>query len=594
MSGSRSEPIDGLEARDGAATRLPSDTTSAAQDVLLDVRDLSVVYESAGQEAVQAVDHVSFQLRKGEFVGLVGESGSGKSTLGYALTRLQKPPARTNGGNIFFGGHDIRDLDEEALRQQRQGGFAMVLQSGMNALNPVRTIRNHFIDIFKAHGHVPRDRWDARMKELIEKVKLPTAMLARYPGELSGGMRQRVSIALALSLEPQLMVFDEPTTALDVLVQHAVMDTIIELQQSEGFTAILISHDLGIVLEATERVLVMHEGRIVEDGGSKEILRDPQDEYTQMLLSHYADPRAEVVSLPGFPDRSQRDPSATRQETTTSFSTVGSRERSAARNPIVVEHLVKTYPAPRRGEQPVQAVRDVSFTLEPGQSLALVGQSGSGKSTIAKMLTGVEKPTTGTVRFGDTDVAKLGRRGLKDLRSEVQMVFQDPYAALNPLHTVEYTLSRPVANYTNLRGRDARKRVLELLETVGLTPVEQFAQKLPHQLSGGQRQRVVIARALASDPQVIIADEPVSMLDVTLRAGVLALLEDLREQWGVSLLYITHDLLSARLITDDIMVLHDGAVVERGRTAEVLQHPQDDYTVALLDAVPNPRRALLA
>ncbi|MFJ2977380.1 ABC transporter ATP-binding protein [Curtobacterium sp. NPDC087082] len=594
MSGSRSEPIDGLEARDGAATRLPSDTTSAAQDVLLDVRDLSVVYESAGQEAVQAVDHVSFQLRKGEFVGLVGESGSGKSTLGYALTRLQKPPARTNGGNIFFGGHDIRDLDEEALRQQRQGGFAMVLQSGMNALNPVRTIRNHFIDIFKAHGHVSRDRWDARMKELIEKVKLPTAMLARYPGELSGGMRQRVSIALALSLEPQLMVFDEPTTALDVLVQHAVMDTIIELQQSEGFTAILISHDLGIVLEATERVLVMHEGRIVEDGGSKEILRDPQDEYTQMLLSHYADPRAEVVSLPGFPDRSQRDPSATRQETTTSFSTVGSRERSAARNPIVVDHLVKTYPAPRRGEQPVQAVRDVSFTLEPGQSLALVGQSGSGKSTIAKMLTGVEKPTTGTVRFGDTDVAKLGRRGLKDLRSEVQMVFQDPYAALNPLHTVEYTLSRPVANYTNLRGRDARKRVLELLETVGLTPVEQFAQKLPHQLSGGQRQRVVIARALASDPQVIIADEPVSMLDVTLRAGVLALLEDLREQWGVSLLYITHDLLSARLITDDIMVLHDGAVVERGRTAEVLQHPQDDYTVALLDAVPNPRRALLA
>ncbi|AIV41281.1 ABC transporter ATPase [Curtobacterium sp. MR_MD2014] len=559
---------------------------------MLDVRDLSVIYESAGQTAVQAVDHVSFQLRKGEFVGLVGESGSGKSTLGYALTRLQKPPARTNGGSIVFGGADIRDLDDEALRQQRQGGFAMVLQSGMNALNPVRTIRNHFIDVFKAHGHVPRERWDARMRELIGKVKLPETMLARYPGELSGGMRQRVSIALALSLEPQLMVFDEPTTALDVLVQHAVMDTIIELQRSEGFTAILISHDLGIVLEATERVLVMHEGRIVEDGRSLEVLRDPQDEYTKMLLSHYADPRAEVVSLPGFPDRTQR--SVSRQETTSSFATVGSRERSAARNPIVVDHLVKTYPAPRRGEQPVQAVRDVSFTLEPGQSLALVGQSGSGKSTIAKMLTGVEQPTSGTVRFGDTDVAKLGRRGLKDLRSEVQMVFQDPYAALNPLHTVEYILSRPIANYTGLRGREARRRMLEILETVGLTPVEQFAQKLPHQLSGGQRQRVVIARALASDPQVIIADEPVSMLDVTLRAGVLALLEDLREQWGVSLLYITHDLLSARLITDDIMVLHDGAVVERGRTAEVLQHPQDDYTVALLDAVPNPRRTLLA
>jgi peptide/nickel transport system ATP-binding protein len=591
MSGSSPQARDGLEARDGAATRLPPCGTTQ-QDVLLDVRDLSVVYESAGQTAVQAVDHVSFRLRKGEFVGLVGESGSGKSTLGYALTRLQKPPARTNGGSIVFAGNDIRDLDEEALRQQRQGGFAMVLQSGMNALNPVRTIRNHFIDVFRAHGHVPRERWDARMRELVSKVKLPETMLARYPGELSGGMRQRVSIALALSLEPQLMVFDEPTTALDVLVQHAVMDTIIELQRSEGFTAILISHDLGIVLEATERVLVMHEGRIVEDGRSVEVLRDPQDDYTRMLLSHYADPRAEVVSLPGFPDRSQR--SVSRQQTTSSFATVGSRERSAAENPIVVDHLVKTYPAPRRGEQPVQAVRDVSFTLEPGQSLALVGQSGSGKSTIAKMLTGVERPSSGTVRFGDTDVARLGRRGLKDLRSEVQMVFQDPYAALNPLHTVEYTLSRPIANHTTLRGRDARRRMFEILETVGLTPVEQFAQKLPHQLSGGQRQRVVIARALASDPQVIIADEPVSMLDVTLRAGVLALLEDLREQWGVSLLYITHDLLSARLITDDVMVLHDGAVVERGRTAEVLQHPQDDYTVALLDAVPNPRRTLLA
>ncbi|WP_413602973.1 ABC transporter ATP-binding protein [Curtobacterium sp. Curtsp57] len=576
-------------------TSLEAPITSAprAADVLLDVRDLSVVYESAGQTAVQAVDHVSFSLKKGEFVGLVGESGSGKSTLGYALTRLQKPPARTNGGSIVFAGKEIRDLDEEALRQQRQGGFAMVLQSGMNALNPVRTIRNHFIDVFKAHGHVPRERWDSRMRELVGKVKLPDSMLARYPGELSGGMRQRVSIALALSLEPQLMVFDEPTTALDVLVQHAVMDTIIELQRSEGFTAVLISHDLGIVLEATERVLVMHEGRIVEDGGSRDILRDPQDEYTQMLLSHYADPRAEVVSLPGFPDRSLRAESGEkRQEATTSHATVGTRERTAAKNPIVVDGLVKTYAPPRRGEEPVRAVRDVSFTLEPGQSLALVGQSGSGKSTIAKMLTGVEKPTSGTVRFGDLDVAKLGRRGLRDLRSEVQMVFQDPYAALNPLHTVEYTLTRPVVNYTGLRGKEARHRVLELLETVGLTPVEQFAQKLPHQLSGGQRQRVVIARALASDPQVIIADEPVSMLDVTLRAGVLALLEDLREQWGVSLLYITHDLLSARLITDDIMVLHDGAVVERGRTADVLQNPQDSYTIELLDAVPNPRRRL--
>jgi len=570
-----------------------STSNDVRDDVLLDVRDLSVVYESAGAEPVQAVDHVSFQLRRGEFVGLVGESGSGKSTLGYALTRLQKPPARTNGGSILFDGADVQGLGTEALRQQRQGGFAMVLQSGMNALNPVRTIRNHFVDVFKAHGHVPRDQWHSRAVELVSKVELDPSVLARFPGELSGGMRQRVSIALALSLEPQLMVFDEPTTALDVLVQHAVMDTIIALQRSEGFTAVLISHDLGIVLESAQRVLVMHEGRIVEDGASADVLENPQDDYTRMLLSHYADPRAEVVSLPGFEDRSIRHARGERRvDTTTSVPTVSTRGQRVAQQPIVVSGVTKTYAPPRRGDEPVRAVRDVSFSLEPGRSLALVGQSGSGKSTIAKLVTGVERPTSGSVTFGDTDVTKLRGRALRSFRSDVQMVFQDPYAALNPLHTVEYTLTRPVVNFTGLTGQEARRRVLELLETVGLTPVEQFAAKLPHQLSGGQRQRVVIARALASDPQVIIADEPVSMLDVSLRAGVLALLEDLREQWGVSLLYITHDLLSARLITDDIMVLNQGAVVERGGTAEVLQRPTDPYTITLLDAVPNPRRSL--
>ena len=236
-------------------------------------------------------------------------------------------------------------------------------------------------------------------------------------------------------------------------------------------------------------------------------------------------------------------------------------------------------------------MRDVSFTLEPGAALALVGQSGSGKSTIAKMITGVERPSEGGIRFGDLDVAHLSRRRMRSLHEDVQMVFQDPYSALNPLHTIEYALSRPLHNFTAARGDEAREKIRELLETVGLDPVDQYLGKLPHQLSGGQRQRVVIARALACDPQVIIADEPVSMLDVSLRAGVLKLIEDLRRERGVSLLYITHDLLSARLVTDDILVLHDGEIVERGSTAEVMQHPTDEYTVALLDAIPNPARA---
>lgn len=580
---------------------------------LLEVDDLTVVYEPRGAEPTRAVKNASFRIEQGEFVGLVGESGSGKSTLGFALTRLAKPPARIEHGRILFDGTDIARLGAEDLRRQRHGGFAMVLQSGMNALNPVRTIARHFGDVFAAHGHVPRSGRRARATELLDKVELPASVLDRYPGELSGGMRQRVSIALALSLEPRLMVFDEPTTALDVMVQHAVMRTVRELQATEGFTAVLISHDLGVVLESTARVLVMKDGEIVEDGPSRQIFESPRHAYTKMLLEHYADPRAEVVELPGLAVRgASRDTTeATATATATAAAGTGTvdgtsshggrgtrgasaRIRRAAEDPIVVEQVTKTYPPPRRGEAAVTAVSDVSFVLEPGSSMALVGQSGSGKSTLAKMITGVERPTSGRIRFGDLDVTALRRRGLKRLHTDVQMVFQDPYAALNPLHTVEYTLTRPVVNFTGLRGADARRRVLELLDVVGLSPVEQFAAKLPHELSGGQRQRVVIARALASDPQVLIADEPVSMLDVSLRAGVLALLEDLRAGFGVSLLYITHDLLSARVVTDRIMVLHQGRVVESGETAQVLRFPKDEYTTRLLDSIPQPARRFAA
>jgi peptide/nickel transport system ATP-binding protein len=255
---------------------------------------------------------------------------------------------------------------------------------------------------------------------------------------------------------------------------------------------------------------------------------------------------------------------------------------------LVVEGIDKVYPARRRGEEPVHAARQVSFVLEPGASLGLVGASGSGKSTVAKLITGVEKPSAGEIRLGDVRVDRLRRGGLRKLRSQVQMVFQDPYAALNPLHTVSYTLSRPVANYLGLHGRENRARVRELLDTVGLAPVEQFEEKLPHQLSGGQRQRVVIARALACRPQVIVADEPVSMLDVSLRAGILSLLAELRRSMGVSLLYITHDLLSARVVTDELLVMSSGRIVERGPTKQVLQHPKDDYTKRLLAAIPAP------
>ncbi|HIY25498.1 MAG TPA: ABC transporter ATP-binding protein [Candidatus Brachybacterium merdigallinarum] len=571
--------------------------TEGTNEPLLSVQNLSVVYEPVGAEPTHAVRDVSFDVGRGEFLGLVGESGSGKSTLGFALTALAKAPARIENGRVLFGDTDIAHMDREALRTQRQGGFAMVLQAGMNTLNPVRTIRKHFDDIFAAHQHVPAARREERAAELVGRVSLGPEVLDRYPFELSGGMRQRITIALALSLEPQLMVFDEPTTALDVLVQHAVMDTIRALQAEEGFTAILISHDLGVVLESAHRVLVMHDGRIVEDAPSADILRRPQHEYTRMLLSHFADPRAEHVRLPGLEEPEVTGPAVGEDTPSRAVAPARSARSRSGAGPsladglqLVVSGVTKRYAPPRRPAAPVLAVDDVSFTLAPGGATALVGQSGSGKSTLARMITGVERPTEGTVRLGDLDLGTLRRRRLRDLRRTVQMVFQDPYAALNPLNTVEYTLSRAISNLTDVPRDGVRRRMFELLETVGLTPVEQYARKLPHQLSGGQRQRVVIARALASDPQVMIADEPVSMLDVSLRAGVLALLRDLREHTGMSLLYITHDLLSARLITDDILVLHEGRVVEQGPTAQVMRHPRDEYTIRLLDAIPDPGR----
>ncbi|EWS80147.1 ABC transporter ATP-binding protein [Brachybacterium phenoliresistens] len=601
----------------GTETTTGPRDTPGGEAPLLSVRDLSVVYEPVGATPTRAVKDVSFDVGRGEFLGLVGESGSGKSTLGFAITALARPPARIEGGRILFGDVDIASMDHEQLRTQRQGGFAMVLQAGMNTLNPVRTIRQHFGDIFAAHRHVAPARREARAAELVRRVSLGPEVLDRYPFELSGGMRQRVTIALALSLEPQLMVFDEPTTALDVLVQHAVMDTIRALQAEEGFTAILISHDLGVVLESAHRVLVMREGRIVEDAPSADILHRPQHEYTRMLLSHFADPRAEHVSLPGIeapepaadgpdgpdapaadgpdgPDAPAADgpdaPAADAAAADAPAADGPGRRRPGAGLELRVEGVTKSFAPPRRRAAGVLAVDDVSFTLAPGGATALVGQSGSGKSTLAKMITGVEKPTAGTIHLGSTSIGPLRGRALRELRRTVQMVFQDPYSALNPLSTVEYTLTRALANLTDLRGPALRRRMLELLETVGLTPVEQYAAKLPHQLSGGQRQRVVIARALAADPQVIIADEPVSMLDVSLRAGVLALLRDLRERTGMSLLYITHDLLSARLITDDILVLHEGRVVEQGPTAQVMRHPRDEYTIRLLEAIPDPAR----
>ncbi|WP_432893190.1 ABC transporter ATP-binding protein [Kribbella sp. CA-245084] len=602
---------------------------------LLEVRDLSVTYSPRDSAAVRAVDGVSFEVREGEFVGLLGESGCGKSTLGNAVLRLLDKPAAITGGSIVFDGKDVTTTSEDELRSLRWVDLSTVFQSSMNSLNPVITIRRQFADTFEAHGF--GDDVEARAGELLEMVSLDRSVLSRFPHELSGGMKQRVALALALALEPRFVLLDEPTTGLDVVVQRDILDRLRVLQARLGFAVLFISHDLGTVIELADRVMVMYAGEIVEDQPAAEMVSRHLHPYSAGLLGSYADPRDEIVEvefIPGRPpDLSQshagclfqpRCPVAVDKCRTVHpdllpagrgqarcilvEESVGGR--AALDNPaalrdqvfaagpsaladvepvLVVDGISKVYRTRRGLDTTVTtAVDDVSFGLRPGQVTALVGQSGSGKTTIARMLTGVERPTSGSIWFGDTPVDRLRRRALRKYRRHVQLVFQDPFSALNPTRTVAYALSRPLRNHLGLSGADARVRAAELLETVGLSPAAQYLDKLPHQLSGGQRQRVVIARALAPEPEVVIADEPISMLDVSIRAEIIALLDQLVRDRGIAMLYITHDLLSARLLANEVMVLNEGVMVERGPTLQVIGEAKDPYTRKLLAAIPRP------
>ena len=614
---------------------------------ILDVRDLSVRYEPKASRPLDAVQNISFSIEPGEFVGLIGESGSGKTTLGTALLRLLERPGRISGGSIEFNGTDITHLPEDDLRSLRWRDLSTVFQSSMNSLNPVVRVEGQFRDAIEQHSKLRGEAVTRRIRELFDMVIIDPKFMTAYPHELSGGMRQRVNLALALALEPKFVLLDEPTTGLDVVVQHSILENVRRIQAEQGFAVLFISHDIGTVLDLSDRILVMYAGRIVEDQAAGALLREPLHPYTKGLLGSYGDPRDETVKItyvpgrppdlsrdivgcsfaPRCPERIQmcieRDPPlvplqggrvachvAVLQRTEAGVAELGppkrgfegpqfvktaDESRSALTNKVVlsVEHVTKVYQR-RRGftVTRTEAVSDVSFQLRLGEVTALVGQSGSGKSTLAKMITGVESPTTGRIHFYGPDGEKLVSgfkgRALRAYRSDVQMVFQDPYSSINPAKRLGYVLSRPLVNYKGLKGDELREAVKELLERVALTPADRFINRYGYELSGGQRQRVVIAKALAVEPEIIVADEPISSLDVSIRAEVLELLNDLVKQGDVGILYITHDLLSARMLSDEVIVLNGGKVVEHGPTLDVIRDPQDDYTRTLLDAIPNP------
>ena len=618
---------------------------------ILSVENLSVRYEPKSHRAVTAVSDVSFSVRPGEFVGIIGESGSGKTTLGNAVLRLLDKPARISDGTITFDGRDITTTPEDELRELRWRDLSTVFQSSMNSLNPVVRVDAQFADVIEVHSGLRGAAVDERIGELFDMVMIDRRFMKAFPHELSGGMKQRVNLALALALDPKVVLLDEPTTGLDVVVQHSILENVRRLQAEKGFAVLFISHDIGTVLDLSDRILVMYAGRIVEERATKDLIADPLHPYTKGLLGSYSDPRAETVRITYIPGRlpdlsrtqegcifaSRCPEKIARCETVTPVfapldggevachvariqrgaepagadaeglgaptrhfngpefvKTADESVRALEQPPLLsVERVTKVYER-RRGlkVERTTAVEDVSFTLRRGEVTALVGQSGSGKSTLARLITGVDKPTEGRIVFhaegGDREVAGYRGRSLREYRSHVQMVFQDPYSSLNPTKRIGQALERPLVNYHGLKGDALRKRVAELLETVALTPTDRFVNRYPYELSGGQRQRVVIARALAVEPEIIVADEPISSLDVSIRAEVLELLATLVRDRDMGILYITHDLLSARMLSDEVLVLHEGRVVERGPTLDLIRQPRDDYTKRLLDAVPNP------
>ncbi|MCM2575456.1 dipeptide ABC transporter ATP-binding protein [Achromobacter xylosoxidans] len=542
----------------------------------------------------RAVENLDFDVRPGKTLAIVGESGSGKSVTSMAIMRLTDyNNGRIATGKILFRDGADREVDltaasDEQMRAIRGNDIAMIFQEPMTSLNPVFTIGDQIIEAIMLHQQLSRSAARKAARALLEKVRLPDAeqLLDRYPHQLSGGMRQRVMIAMALSCQPRLLIADEPTTALDVTIQAQILNTIRELQRDLGTAVIFITHDMGVVAEMADDVVVMLRGRKVEQGPVEEIFRAPKHPYTRALLA--AVPR--LGSLTGR-DLPLRTPQTVLEGET--LREVGeTREQDTARydEPVLrVEKLTTRFDVGHnlfgRVTHRVHAVEEVSFDVYPGETLALVGESGSGKSTIGKTLQQLVAPTSGAVRYNGQDIFSMDAAGRQRLRQEIQYIFQDPYASLDPRKTVAFSIAEPIRTHRLLTDEAAiARRVGELLEQVGLKP--EHARRYPHEFSGGQRQRVCIARALASDPKLIIADESVSALDVSIQAQILNLLMDLQKDRGLSYLFITHDMAVVEKVSHRVAVLYLGQIVELGTRRQIFESPQHAYTRKLLAAVP--------
>ena len=567
---------------------------------MLQVNHLNVQFKTQNG-LTEAVKDSSFTLKKGETIGIVGESGSGKSVTSLAIMRLHNSNNTVVNGEILLNGTDILQIAEDEMRQIRGNRIAMIFQEPMTSLNPVLTCGFQVTEAIRFHLGVSKGEAKEKAISLFKEVQLPRpeTIFDSYPHQISGGQKQRVMIAMALSCDPEILIADEPTTALDVTVQKTIIELLLRLKAERHMSLIFISHDLGVVSEIADRVIVMYKGEIVEEASTKEIFAHPKHPYTKGLLACRPSPDHHLKRLPviaDFLDASNNAVSIENIRDRYIYKADELKERKKklyAQQPILkVNELCTWFPVGHgffgKKNEVVKAVNEVSFDVYPGETLGLVGESGCGKSTLGRSILRLIEPTSGGVNFENTDLRKLGKHDMRNMRRDIQIIFQDPYSSLNPRLTVGDSLMEPLQVHQLYDNNTKRKkRVLELLEKVNLLP--EYFNRYPHEFSGGQRQRIVIARALALKPKFIICDESVSALDVSVQAQVLNLIRELQQEFNLTYIFISHDLSVIKHISDRIMVMNKGEIIETGDPDEIYYRPQMEYTRRLIESIPGSK-----